>query len=269
MKGWGVRPADWQIGVTLQQEILPRVSMEVGYTRRWLQNFTVTDNLAPGAVGLRDRSASRRRSIRGCPAAAATSSPGSTTSIRQRRGVTDNYRTYAPNYGNQYSIYNGSTSTSMRGCATACSCRRAASTGQRVTDNCEVRAKLPADRRSRRAASAAYSSVNPDCHIAPGITTRATAAGSYTIPKIDVLLSGTFQSSPGMPLAANYVVPQRRRRADARPRRCPGTPTNVTVNLLAPGESAASGSTSSTSASARCCASAGSGPPCRSTCSTR
>ena len=46
LKGWGVRPADWQIGVTVQQEILPRMSMEVGYSRRWLQNFTVTDNLA-------------------------------------------------------------------------------------------------------------------------------------------------------------------------------------------------------------------------------
>ena len=46
MKGWGVRPADWQIGVTVQHEVLPRVSVEVGYSRRWLQNFTVTDNLA-------------------------------------------------------------------------------------------------------------------------------------------------------------------------------------------------------------------------------
>jgi hypothetical protein len=45
MEGWGVRPGDWQIGVTVQQELVPRVSLEVGYTRRWLQNFTVTDNL--------------------------------------------------------------------------------------------------------------------------------------------------------------------------------------------------------------------------------
>ena len=30
LKGWGTRPSDWQIGVTLQQEILLRVSLEVG-----------------------------------------------------------------------------------------------------------------------------------------------------------------------------------------------------------------------------------------------
>ena len=79
LKGWGTRPSDWQVGVTLQQEILPRVSVEVGYTRRWLQNFTVTDNLPVSAGGLRSRSASSRRPIRGCRAAAATRSAASTT----------------------------------------------------------------------------------------------------------------------------------------------------------------------------------------------
>ena len=44
--GWGVRPGDWQFGASVQQEVLPRVSVEVGYYRRWLVNFTVTDNLA-------------------------------------------------------------------------------------------------------------------------------------------------------------------------------------------------------------------------------
>ena len=72
LKGWGTRPSDWQVGVTLQQEILPRVSLEVGYTRRWLQNFTVTDNLALRRGGLRSRSASSRRRIPACRAAAAT-----------------------------------------------------------------------------------------------------------------------------------------------------------------------------------------------------
>src|SRR6185436_13723404 len=46
LKGWGVRPRDWQFGVSVQQQLLPRVSVEVGYLKRWLQNFTATDNLA-------------------------------------------------------------------------------------------------------------------------------------------------------------------------------------------------------------------------------
>ena len=50
LDGWGVRGADWQIGVSIQQEVLPRVSVEAGYYRRWLQNFLVTDNLSVTAA---------------------------------------------------------------------------------------------------------------------------------------------------------------------------------------------------------------------------
>src|SRR6185295_4464676 len=45
LSGWGVRAGDWQYGISVQQQLLPRVSMEAGYYRRWLENFVVTDNL--------------------------------------------------------------------------------------------------------------------------------------------------------------------------------------------------------------------------------
>src|SRR5262245_32717845 len=45
LHGWGVRPRDWQFGVSVQHEILPRTSLEVGYARRWFKNFFVTDNI--------------------------------------------------------------------------------------------------------------------------------------------------------------------------------------------------------------------------------
>ena len=35
-----------RISASVQQELLPRMSVEVGYFRRWLQNFLVTDNLS-------------------------------------------------------------------------------------------------------------------------------------------------------------------------------------------------------------------------------
>ena len=56
LSGWGVRPSDWSFGASIQHQLFPRASVEVGYYRRTLTQFftggTVTDNLAvsPGDV---------------------------------------------------------------------------------------------------------------------------------------------------------------------------------------------------------------------------
>src|SRR5262249_28506462 len=44
LTGWGVRPSDWSLGVSIQQQLLPRASVEVAYARRSFTGFTVTDN---------------------------------------------------------------------------------------------------------------------------------------------------------------------------------------------------------------------------------
>ena len=50
LSGWGVRPSDWSLGVSVQQELFPRASVEVGYYRRTFAGFTITDNLATTAA---------------------------------------------------------------------------------------------------------------------------------------------------------------------------------------------------------------------------
>jgi hypothetical protein len=37
-----VRPSDWQFGASIQQEVLPRTSVEVGYHRRWFTGTGAT-----------------------------------------------------------------------------------------------------------------------------------------------------------------------------------------------------------------------------------
>ena len=46
LEGWGVRNSDWQFGVGIQHEILPRMSVDVSYNRRWWNNFFTTHNAA-------------------------------------------------------------------------------------------------------------------------------------------------------------------------------------------------------------------------------
>jgi hypothetical protein len=43
-EGWGVRPYNWSMGVSVQQEILPRISVNIGYFRNWWGNWYTVDN---------------------------------------------------------------------------------------------------------------------------------------------------------------------------------------------------------------------------------
>jgi hypothetical protein len=223
MKGWGVRPADWQIGVTVQHEILPRVSLEVGYARRWLQNFTVTDNTLTTAADYGRFSITAPLDDR-LPNGGGYVVEDLFNVNPDRSAIENNYRTYAPNYGDQYSIYNGLEMSVQARLRSGLQLQAGSSTGETVTDNCEIRAQLPE-----------VSQTNPYCHNSPGITTRATGAATYTIPKIDVLLGATFQSSPGSTLSANYTVTSAVV-AQSLGRPLSGNTTNVSINLLRPGE---------------------------------
>ena len=76
---------------------------------------------------------------------------------------------------------------------------------------------------------------NPNCHADPGFITKATALGSYTIPKIDVLLSGTLRSDQGGVLTATWNAPVATvTQALGRPAAVAGT--TVPITLVKPGE---------------------------------
>ena len=65
-----------------------------------------------------------------------------------------------------------------------------------------------------RAALPETDAADPWCDVNLSLL-RVTALGSYTVPKIDVLLATTFRSEQGQQLAANYTASRRTRRSDA------------------------------------------------------
>jgi hypothetical protein len=93
-----------------------------------------------------------------------------------------------------------------------------------VTDNCDVRALLPES-----------SPLNPYCHNEPGFITRWTGLMAYTIPRVEVSVSGTIRSDQGAALQANWsaplsaIVPSLGRVLSANQQ-------FAIVNLIAPGE---------------------------------
>ena len=46
LRGFGVRPYNWQSSVQFQHEVRSGIALNVGYFRTWYGNFSVTDNLA-------------------------------------------------------------------------------------------------------------------------------------------------------------------------------------------------------------------------------
>jgi hypothetical protein len=224
MEGWGVRPADWQLGVTVQHEVLPRVSLEVSYQRRWLQNFTVTDNLATVASDYTRFSFTAPDDPRLPEAARGRVIPDLFNVVPERFGQTNNFRTYAPTFGHQSQVYNGLELNVSARLANGLQFQVGSSTGETVSDNCEIREKLPE-----------VDLLDPYCDLGEGITTRATGAVSYTIPKIDVLVSSTFQSSPGSSLSADLAVPLATI-SQILGRPAQGTGGSLSIDLLRPGE---------------------------------
>jgi hypothetical protein len=244
LSGWGVRSNDWQIGASVQQQLLPRVSMEVGYFHRWLNNFTVTDNLALTAADFTPFSI------------AAPSDPrlpgGGGYTVSGLYNVTPagfttpakNSITLADDIGDQYQRYNGILLNVSARISSGLQFQAGINTGKTVQDNCAVRDQVP-ELTTGAGTSPAVNPGNPYCHSDPGFVTKVTALGAYTVPKVDVLVSGTFRSDQGAPLAANWgaakgdlpgggFAPGSVSEALGRPAQ--GVGTTVPINLVAPGQ---------------------------------
>jgi hypothetical protein len=235
LEGWGVRPSDWQLGVSVQHEVLSRTSVEVGYHRRWFQGFTVTDNRALGPadydlVTFTAPSDPRLPNGGGYPVQALAV---------KKIVASDNYVTLSSDYGNQSQYWHGidfNVNTRLRGGLTV---QGGTSSGRGVRDNCEIVAKLPEIVGTAQPAS---------CHVVEPFQTQFRGLASYVVPKIDVQLSTGIQLKPGTgglggndsasngaSLNANYNLPNAQVLAIlGRP--LVGGAANLGTNLLVPGQ---------------------------------
>ena len=235
LKGWGVRPSDWSFGVSVQQEVAPRVSVEIGYVRRWFQGFVATDNLAVKPTDFAQFSVVAPADPR-LPGGGGNTITGLYDVNPALFGVTNNYITYSDNYGTQYQRFNGVDFNATARIKNGLNVQGGFSFGKSTSDNCEIRAKLPE-----------LSPLNPFCHVETGYLPQYKALGSYVLPKIDVQVSGAYTGKAGIQvsgfgtpagiggsLAANYVVPNSLIQSQIGRPLSGGAP-NATVNIVTPG----------------------------------
>jgi hypothetical protein len=202
--------------------------------KRWLQNFTATDNLAVESTDFTPFSIIAPVDPR-LPGGGGHTVGTLYNVVASRFGQTSNNITRAENFGTQYQSFNGMLLSVSARIRNGLSLQGGVNSGVTVTDSCEIREALPET-----------NATNPYCHNAPGWVTGMRLVGAYTIPKIDVLLAGTLRSDQGAPLQANYNVPVGAplpgggftpgSLSAALGRQANVAGTTQSINLIAPGE---------------------------------
>ena len=198
LSGWGVRENDWQWGVTVQQEVMSRVSVEVGYARRWFKGVTVTDNRTGRRI-----STSGRRDGAGRFASAGRRRLPDYPLPGDERGAgyaASNYITFQTDFGPERTNYwHGVDFTLNARTRWGLTFSGGTSTGRSVRTSARRTVLIDARVGSVR---------DPrNCHDADPFQTTLRGLASYTIPKIDVLVSGTVRSQPEVERVANRNLP--------------------------------------------------------------
>jgi hypothetical protein len=241
LRGWNVRPSDWNFGISVQQSIASRSAVVVTYTRRWFHGFSVVDNRALQAGDLTPFSVTAPLDAR-LPGGGGYVVTGLYDVVPEKAGQVDNLVTDARTIGAWSQHYEGlDVNVDIRG-GRDLRVVAGTSTGQTVADNCDVRARLPELSTAVTGTSAfgaglngsAVTPVSPYCHVRYGVQTQLRGLATYTVPKIDLQVAATFQSKPGALLAANYAVPNSAV-VPSLGRNLSGNAANVTVNLIEPG----------------------------------
>jgi hypothetical protein len=244
LSGWGKRPSDWSFGVSVQQELFPRGSVEVAYHRRTFTMFTtngsVTDNLAilPGDVSsftLTAPSDSRLPNSGGYTVGPLYNTNPTRTNpdgtVTQVFGQVNNRIVPTDAIGDDTRVFNGVDITFNIRNAKGITFSGGTSTGKVVNDFCEIRAAVPEN----------YL-LNPYCHQESPWLTSLRGLVTYTIPNIDVQLSSVIQDKPNVgtdqigSIASNYTFTQADQAAAAAQIGRPLTATGLfTANLTGPG----------------------------------
>ena len=194
LTGWGVRENDWQWGVTVQQEVMSRVSVEFGYARRWFKGVTVTDNQARTPDEW-DWYVITAPSDARLPGGGGYPVRSYVPNVVAQSEAARNYITFETDFGPERTNYwHGVDFTLNARTRWGLTFSGGTSTGRSVQNEC--------------ATVVLIDSPDPrNCSDVDPFQTTLRGFASYTIPKIDVIMSGTVRSQPEVERVATLNLP--------------------------------------------------------------
>jgi hypothetical protein len=237
--GWGKRTYNWEMGVSVQQELLPRLGVTVGYYRRMFGNFYTANNRNTTSADYTPFSIPIPVDPR-LPGGGGGTVAGLYNLVPAKVGQEDVYGQLSSNFGEQSETWHGVDVNVNARLRNGLTLQGGTSTGRRSQDNCAVRAALPEAYtwtqttavQTTRVTTSTAGLPNPYCRIVEPFRTSVRGLATYIVPKVDVNFSMTWRSDAGDDLAANYVVTN----AIAAPSLGRNLSSgNVTVNLIQPG----------------------------------
>jgi hypothetical protein len=237
LSGWGVRSYNWNFGVSVQHAILPRLSVDVAYNRRWWGNFLTTVNQLVTAADYDKWTVPVPSDPRLPGGGGGTADYVAITSAASARGNLS-YQTKETEFADARTAYwHGVDANVTARVSGSINLQAGTSTGRGVRNTCDLWAARPDLQGSNRADS---------CDVTEPWQTSFRGLGSYVIPKVDVQISGTIRStittaggdnaSNGTSLSGNYQLPNTVVQQYLGRLPAGGTATQTTtVNIVVPG----------------------------------
>jgi len=207
LTGWGKRAFNWEFTTSVQQEIIPRMSLEVQYARRWYGNIRLTDDLAVGPADYSPTSFSVPSDSR-LPDGGGYTLTG--MALRAGAPAQNYFVTLSNNYGKMTEHSNNVNITVNARLQNGLILQAGTGTQRQVTSICDIADELPEMLHTffGNPTRAFFFGQTPNeyCEANNGWRTSVQGLASYTIPTIDVQVSGTIQNLPGNVVSANLGV---------------------------------------------------------------
>jgi len=208
ISGWGVRPNNWEAQLSIQQQVAPRVSVYVGYARRWFGNLYATDNTAVSNASY----SSYCIGVPSSPSVTGVSLPGAGG---QQCGYIDliarttpnNVVQLASNFGDLEDVYDGVDFDVNARLGRGTILSGGVSLGRERLNGCALKDRFSISSTSLVGVGFGTATPRADeyCDINPPLQPAVKGQLAYPFP-LGISASVSFQSLPGAQISASYPL---------------------------------------------------------------